>query len=402
MIPQENRAVPTDSPLPPGSILGVFGGGQLGRMFTQAAQRLGFRVHVYSPDAHSPAGCVADREFVGPMGDLERIEEFARTVDVATLEFENLPTKSIAAAEKIIPVRPGSHVLHTTQHRFREKSFLRNAGVPVGDFAPVQSLESLVAAVEQLGLPAVLKTSELGYDGKGQVVLRDKSELEAAWEKLGPNDCLLEAFVPFQREVSMLVARGLDGETVLYGPIENCHANHILDTSVLPAPATSPATAAQAADIATTVVQQLDAIGIICVELFELPSGELLVNEIAPRPHNSGHLTIEGCRTSQFEQQVRAITGLPLGSPESVAPAAMANLLGDLWFGENDQQHQPNWAASLASGSVLHLYGKSDPRRGRKMGHLTALGQSPESARQRVVEGRASLQTGSVEASACS
>ncbi|MEN0112025.1 MAG: ATP-grasp domain-containing protein, partial [Planctomycetota bacterium] len=227
-------------------------------------------------------------------------------------------------------------------------------------------------------------------------ILRGADELEAAWRAIGPGDCLLEAFVPFVREVSMLVARGSDGATALYGPIENEHADHILDVSVLPAPGTSDATAAEATRIATRVAAGLDAVGLVCVELFELPDGKLLVNEIAPRPHNSGHLTIEGCRTSQFEQQVRALCGLPLGASESVAPAAMANLLGDLWFaGEGEagsgEARTPNWAAALAAGGSLHLYGKEAPRVGRKMGHLTAVGETSEAAREAARAARAAL-----------
>lgn len=381
------------APLPPGATLGVFGGGQLGRMFTQAAHRMGYRVHVFSPEGDSPAGRVADREFVGQMDDHRLVTEFAQSIDAATLEFENVPTDAIAAAEAIVPVRPGSHVLRTTQHRFREKTFLREAGVPVGDFARVRSLAELREAAAQTGLPAVLKTSELGYDGKGQRLVRDESGLEAAWDDLAPNECVLEAFVPFMREVSVLVARGVNGSTVHYGPIENDHANHILDTSTLPAPNTSAEVATEAARIATTVAERLDAVGLICVELFQLADGTLLVNEIAPRPHNSGHLTIEGCRTSQFEQQVRAVAGLPLGSPASIAPAAMANLLGDLWLDESDTQSEPDWPAALSHGASLHLYGKDVAKRGRKMGHLTTLADSPEAAREQAVAARAALTT---------
>ncbi|MEO0529232.1 MAG: ATP-grasp domain-containing protein [Planctomycetota bacterium] len=264
----------------------------------------------------------------------------------------------------------------------REKTFLVEAGVPVGPFAPVNSLDELHAAVETIGLPAVLKTAQMGYDGKGQRVLREASDLDTAWAAIGPGECILEAFIDFTREVSMLVARGVDGEMVLYGPIENEHANHILDVSVLPAPETTQEVAAEAARIATAVAEHLDAVGLICIELFQKADGSLLVNEIAPRPHNSGHLTIEGCRTSQFEQQVRAVAGLPLGSPESVAPAAMANLLGDLWFDAEGTPREPNWPAALAAGASLHLYGKESARPGRKMGHLTVLSDSHNAARQ--------------------
>lgn len=383
---------PIAGPLQPGATLGVFGGGQLGRMFTHAAQRMGYRVHVFTPHRGSPAGVVADHEHVGLFSDQRSVASFALSVDAATLEFENVPTESIAVAERHTPVRPGSHVLHTTQHRLREKTFLAESGVPVGPFAAVNSLDELRSGVEKLGLPAVLKTAQMGYDGKGQRVLRDESELVDAWAAIGPGDCILEAFIDFTREVSMLVSRGVDGRTVLYGPIENEHADHILDVSVLPAPETSPAVATEAARIATLVADQIDLVGLLCVELFERADGSLLVNELAPRPHNSGHLTIEGCRTSQFEQQVRAVAGLPLGSSDSVAPAAMANLLGDLWFAADGTPREPNWAAGLDAGASLHLYGKESPRPGRKMGHLTVLGDTPEGVRQQARAARAALQ----------
>lgn len=382
----------TDSPpILPGATLGVFGGGQLGRMFVHAAQRMGYRVHVYSTHQGSPAGRAADKEYVGRLGDLRSVASFALSVDAATLEFENVPTESIKTAERHTPVRPGSHVLHATQHRVREKDFLTTAGVPVGPYRAVNSLEDLRAAAETLGLPAVLKTAQMGYDGKGQRVLQPGDDLAAAWAAIGPGECILEAFVEFTREVSMLVARSPTGERVLYGPIENDHANHILDVSVLPAPDTSAATARQAAQIATAVAERLDAIGLICIEMFQRPDGELLVNEIAPRPHNSGHLTIEGCRTSQFEQQVRAICGLPLGSSESLRPAAMANLLGDHWFAADGSPREPEWLAALRAGAYIHLYGKDSARPGRKMGHLTALADTPETARQVVRAARGAI-----------
>jgi len=359
----------------------VFGGGQLGRMFVHAAQRMGYRVRVYSSHAGSPAGRVADEEHVGPLTDLRSVAAFAQSVAAATLEFENVPTESVAAAERLAPVRPGSHVLHKTQHRVREKTFLAEIGAPVGPFAPVGSLAELRDAAARIGLPAVLKTAQMGYDGKGQRVLRDTAELDAAWEALGPGDCVLEAFVDFTREVSMLVARGVDGDVRLYGPIENDHANHILDVSVLPAPQTSAETAREAERIATLVATRLDSVGLICVEMFQRADGALLVNEIAPRPHNSGHLTIDTFVSCQFEQQVRAVCGLPLGSAEPLTGgAAMANLLGDLW-----SAGEPRWDRLLAEQAVkLHLYGKAAARPGRKMGHLTAGGPSGAAAAEKV------------------
>ncbi len=381
-------------PIVPGATLGVFGGGQLGRMFVQAAQRLGYRVHVFSSHRDSPAGQVADFEHIGSLNDLRSVASFALSVEASTLEFENVPTEAIKVAEEHSPVRPGSHVLHTTQHRLREKNFLANAGVPVGPYAEVKSSEDLHKAVKTIGLPAVLKTAQMGYDGKGQAVLREESKLEEAWQKLGPGDCILEAFVPFVREVSMLVARGIDGNSVLYGPIANEHKNHILDVSLLPAPVLHPNAVAEAGRIATDVADALDAVGLICIELFECAEGELLVNEIAPRPHNSGHLTIEACQTSQFEQQVRAICGLPLGPTEPIASAAMANLLGDHLLKDPNSETEsncPHWFESLEHGVALHLYGKESVRLGRKMGHLTALADSVDSAREKVLAARDAL-----------
>lgn len=409
----------------PGATLGVFGGGQLGRMFTQAAQRLGYRVHVFSSSRDSPAGTVADHEHVGLLSDLRSVASFALGVDVATLEFENVPTESISVAEQHTPVRPGSSVLHTTQHRLREKNFLKGAGIPVGPYASVESLEDLQQAAKTIGLPAVLKTAQMGYDGKGQRLLRESSELAEAWSTLGPGDCILEAFVPFTRELSVLVARGIHGESVQYGPIENSHENHILDVSLMPAPLTHESVPNKAIAIAKQVADALDAVGLICIELFECADGELLVNEIAPRPHNSGHLTIEACPTSQFEQQVRAITGLPLGPIDQARPAAMANLLGDHLSGrkalavnqalsENQAEpaeavlaqtegvqaddvagkefsQSPDWASALSYGANLHLYGKESPRTGRKMGHLTALAETMEEAQKCVLAAREAL-----------
>lgn len=379
---------PTPSVIAPGAALGVFGGGQLGRMFAHAAQRMGYRVHVFTDRQDSPAGHAAEHEVVAPFNDLERVEAFAERVDAVSLEFENVPTKALDAAARHARVHPSADVLSATQHRVLEKQFLQQAGAPVGPFVAVDSLDSLRSAVEEIGLPSVLKTARMGYDGKGQKVLKDQDDLEAAWSELGGGECILEAFVEFTREVSVLVARGLDGATAVYGPIENHHENHILDLSLFPAPETNPSIPVEAERIGRLVAQQLEAVGLICVELFETADGRLLVNEIAPRPHNSGHLTIEACRTSQFEQQVRALCGLPLGDACPLRPAAMANLLGDLWEGG-----EPDWNAALAHGVSLHLYGKKEAKRGRKMGHLTALGDTIEEAKQRVLGARTALKT---------
>jgi 5-(carboxyamino)imidazole ribonucleotide synthase len=297
-----------------------------------------------------------------------------------------VPAATTAACERFAPVRPGGNVLHTTQNRLREKSFLKSAGIPVTPFWPVRSHEELAAAVRQSGLPAVLKTADWGYDGKGQIKLNSLADLDDAWTSLGAGEAIVEAFIDFQCEVSVVAARGQDGSLVTYGPVHNVHQNHILDTTRALA-GVSPAVAQRAVDIAREILERLEVVGVLCVEFFVDRRDQLMVNELAPRPHNSGHYTIDACTTCQFEQQVRAICGLPLGSPRQHRPAAMANLLGDRW-----QAGPPNWSAALASGDVkLHLYGKTEPRRGRKMGHLTALGDSADEALARALAARNAL-----------
>jgi 5-(carboxyamino)imidazole ribonucleotide synthase len=370
----------------PGSVVGVLGSGQLGRMFAIAARRMGYRVHTLSPDYDTPTGQVADREIQAAYDDLDAVREFARGVAVVTFEFENVAAGATEAAAEHAPVRPAGSVLHTTQNRLREKAFLAGAGFPVTPFAPVRSLEDLSAALAALGTPAVLKTAGWGYDGKGQVKIASLEDAPAAWEAVGGQESVLEAFVDFEREVSVVAARGLDGSFAHFGVIENRHSRHILDVSIAPA-AVSPRVALDAVEIACGILEGLSVVGVLCVEMFLTRDGRLLVNELAPRPHNSGHLTFDACVTSQFEQQLRAITGLALGSTELLRPAAMANLLGDLWH-----NGEPNWAAACRHPDVkLHLYGKADARPGRKMGHLTALARTPEEALERVVAARAAL-----------
>lgn len=370
----------------PGSTLGVLGSGQLGRMFAIAARRLGYRVHVLSPDADTPTGQVADVEFKADYHDLEAVASFAKGVRVVTFEFENVPAETTEVASKYAPVRPGGHVLHTTQHRLREKSTLREAGLPVTPFAAVRSIEELHTALETLGCPAVLKTAAWGYDGKGQTVIRDIPSAEAGWHDLQTDEAILEAFIDFDRELSVVAARGADGEFVTYGPMENRHENHILDLSLCPA--NLPEQVKQNAfEITRAVFEKLDVVGVLCVEFFLTQDHRLLINELAPRPHNSGHLTVDAHATCQFEQQVRAVCGLPLGSAEQLRPAVMANLLGDLWNGGD-----PNWRATLAHQNVkLHLYGKHAARPGRKMGHLTALSASTDEALADVTAARLAL-----------
>jgi 5-(carboxyamino)imidazole ribonucleotide synthase len=370
----------------PGAALGVLGSGQLGRMFAIAARRLGYRVHVLSPDGDTPTGQVADVEIKAAYDDLDVIACFAQSVSVVTFEFENIPAATTNACERYAPVRPGGNVLQVTQHRLREKTFLRDAGVPVTPFAAVRSREDLTAALQQLHAPAVLKTAAWGYDGKGQRLIKSHEDAAAAWESLDTSEAILEAFIPFVCEISVVAARGLDGNFVHYGPLRNEHHRHILDVSIVPA-GIDARIAAQAIEITRTVFEKLDVIGVLCVEFFLAADGQLLINELAPRPHNSGHLTIDAHVSCQFEQQVRAVCGLPLGSTELHRPAAMANLLGDVW-----QSGPPNWPAALALDEVkLHLYGKAEPRIGRKMGHLTALASTGELAAERVRQARENL-----------
>jgi 5-(carboxyamino)imidazole ribonucleotide synthase len=370
----------------PGSTIGVLGGGQLGRMFAMSARRLGYRVHTLAPEHDTPTGQIADVEVVASYDDVDRIREFARAVDVVTFEFENVSAAAAAAAESCAVVRPSGHALEIAQHRIREKTFLRDHGLPVTPFAPVRTEADVHAAVERIGRPAVLKTAALGYDGKGQVAIAAGGDALAAWDTVGRTEAIYEAFIDLECEISVVAARGLDGTIVHFVPFENVHRHHILDISMAPAHV-SPAIAAEAVAAAHGVLEALDYVGILCVEFFVSRGGRLLINELAPRPHNSGHLTFDACVTSQFEQQVRAVCGLSLGSTELLRPAAMANLLGDLWA-----EREPDWAAALALPDVkLHLYGKTTPKRGRKMGHLTALGPTAEAARRRVLEARAAL-----------
>lgn len=370
----------------PGGRLGVLGSGQLGRMFALAARRLGYRVVVYSPDQDSPTGQVADTEFTARYDDLERVKAFARTVDVVTFEFENVPFATAAACAQFAPVRPRGEVLHITQQRLREKTYLREQGFPVTPFARVTSLAELEAALDALGLPAVLKSADFGYDGKGQRKLLARADAPAAWSALGVQEAIVEGFVDFALEVSVVAARGLDGSFAAFDVFENAHAHHILDVTVCPA-RIDPKLAREALELARGILERLDVVGVLCVEMFVTKSGTLLVNELAPRPHNSGHLTFDASLTNQFEQQVRAVCGLPLGSPQLLRPAAMMNLLGDVW-----SNGEPNWAAALELPNVkLHLYGKSDPRPGRKMGHLTALADTVDEAERVVREARARL-----------
>lgn len=373
----------------PGATLGVLGSGQLGRMFAVAARRLGYRVHVLSPDDDTPTGQIADVEINASYDDLDAVAKFAQGVSVVTFEFENVPAATTEAADRFAPVRPHGKVLHATQNRLREKRFLASIGVPTTPFAEIRSLEELTSAVAKLGLPAVLKTADWGYDGKGQRMIRTADDVASAWNALETTEAILEAFVDYECELSVIGARGLDGQLALYGPMRNDHRNHILDVSYAPA-GLPERVANEAFEIARAILTKLEVVGVLCVEMFLARDGRLLVNELAPRPHNSGHLTIDAHVTCQFEQQVRAVCGLPLGSARQISPAAMVNLLGDVW-----QPGEPRWERACAFPEVkLHLYGKRDPRPGRKMGHLTALAATPEEAVSNALAARASLQSG--------
>ncbi|RLT11826.1 MAG: 5-(carboxyamino)imidazole ribonucleotide synthase [Planctomycetota bacterium] len=370
----------------PGATLGVLGSGQLGRMFAIAARRMGYRVHTLSPESDSPTGQVADLEITASYDDLDAVSAFAKRVSVVTFEFENVPSATAEIAARFAPVRPAGQVLHVTQHRLREKLYLGEHGFPVTPFRAVRSAEELQVAIRELGCPAVLKTAGWGYDGKGQAKIQSIDEAVPAWERLGTSEAILEGFVDFRLEVSVIGARGFDGEFTHFGLLENSHSNHILDVTVAPA-RVSARVAAEAEAIARGVLESLDVVGVLCVEMFLTHDDRLLINELAPRPHNSGHLTFDANVTSQFEQQVRAICGLPLGSTELLRPSAMANLLGDVW-----ENGEPRWAEALRLPEVkLHLYGKSSARAGRKMGHLTAMADSADEAERIVREARRRL-----------
>ena len=396
MVGSDQRKVIT-----PGATLGVMGGGQLGAMFAMAAKRMGYRVEAFSDVADCPAAYHCDRVHVGSYDDPAALVAMARSLDVLTFEFENVSAEPLRALAGVVPVRPAPEVLFTTQDRGREKAFLVREGFACAPHRLVRSREELHAAVAALGLPAVLKTAAFGYDGKGQRKLdvgAGPQEIDAAWDGLGgnvaaqrpaaPNDedpcvLVLEGWIDFECEISVVAARGLDGSTAVFAPTRNHHSHHILDISSVPA-GLPAAVLDSAREMAAAVLEKLDVVGVACVEFFVTRDGRVLVNEIAPRPHNSGHLTIAACETSQFEQQVRAICGLPLGSTRQLAPAAMANLLGDCWA-----NGEPDWAAALAvPGVSLLLYGKSEPRPGRKMGHLTALADSVDEAIASVTRAR--------------
>lgn len=366
-------SAPKGNFVPPGSTVGILGGGQLGRMFGIAARRMGYRVHAFEPNPDSPAGQISDLEINAPYADLAALEDFARGVEVVSFEFENIPLSAIEAAARICPVRPRGEVLHICQNREREKAFLRKHGFPHAPYAVVDGPDALSAALSEIGGPAVLKTADFGYDGKGQIKLEGGEDPAEVWTRFGGVRAVLEKWVPFRAELSVVCARSLDGSAVAFPVSENIHTRHILDLSLVPA-RFSEALCAEAAALAERIARTLDVVGLLAVEFFLTPEDELLVNELAPRPHNSGHFTFDACATSQFEQQLRAVCGLPLGSTELLTPAVMWNLLGDLW-----ENGEPDWRIILSEPRAkLHLYGKNEARPGRKMGHVCVLAPVPE------------------------
>lgn len=371
---------------PPGATIGMLGGGQLGRMFALAAHELGYRVVVFDRAANSPASQVAADSVVADFGDRSALERFAAQCDVVTLEWENIPTDSVACISQTTAVHPSADVLRAAQDRRIEKETLAGFGLPVTPFAVVDDLNDARRAAETLGYPLVLKTRRSGYDGKGQRQVQDADELVAAMEAFAGEALVAEQWITHQRELSVIVARSGRGEMTVYPLFENRHRHHILDLSICPPDDTS-ALADTAERIARTAAESLGLVGLLCVELFQTLDGQLLINEIAPRPHNSGHLTIEAAATSQFEQHLRAVCGLPLGATAVRRPAAMVNLLGDLW-----QNGVPDMERALAVPEAhLHLYGKAEARPGRKMGHITALGDTIDEAVERAESARAAI-----------
>ena len=350
--------------LPPGSTIGIIGGGQLGRMTAQAAARLGYRCHIFATQTDSPAEQVCGRATIGDYDDDAALDGFAAAVDVATFEFENIPAEAVRRVAAAKPVLPRPEILEITQDRLREKDFLRSIDVATAVYREISDVAALSRAMRDFGYPAVLKSVRMGYDGKGQVSIGPETRSEEAWQRMGGAIGILESFVDFSCEISVIVARGRNGAWATYPPVENQHVKHILDTTIAPARIAAE-TAMRAEAIARHIAEKLDLVGVLAVEMFVLPSGDVLVNELAPRPHNSGHWTIDACVTSQFEQLVRALCGLPLGSVANYCDAVMKNLLG---------RDVERWREVLADPlAKLHLYGKHEVQPGRKMGHVTRL-----------------------------
>jgi len=368
--------------LPGAATLGVLGGGQLGRMFVHAAQALGYRCVVLDPDASSPAGAVAQDHLKADYLDAAALEELARRCDAITTEFENVPARALEQLARTRVVAPGASAVAICQDRAREKAHFDASGVACAPYAVLRAPADLAAVPDAL-LPGILKTARLGYDGKGQRRVADRAQLAAAFDELGRVDCVLEQMLPLALELSVLVVRGAGGEVVTYPVQQNLHRDGILAVTEVPAPDVDAALQTQARRSAAAIAAGMGYVGVLCVEFFVLKDGRLVVNEMAPRPHNSGHYTMNACDLSQFEMQVRAMAGLPLREPRLHSPVVMLNLLGDLWFDAEGRERAPDWAGVLAlPGAELHLYGKAQARPGRKMGHLNVIGATAEEARE--------------------
>ncbi len=365
----------------PGGTIGILGSGQLGRMTIIAARRLGFKVHIYSPDADSPAGQICDRAWVGSFSDEAKLQEFAKSVQIVTFEFENIPASALEIVAGYCPVAPSTAVLKTAQHRIKEKLFLKKLGIPVADFLTAETRPELLKALASAPRPCVLKSAMSGYDGKGQWKIDLETNMNALAETVPDVEYVIEQFVALDKEISVIIARSESGEMKSWQPFENIHHRHILDTTLFPA-RISEELKRTAQIYAEKIAEALELVGLLCVEFFVTKDGALLVNELAPRPHNSGHITIECAATSQFEQLLRAISGMPLGETNLRSPGVMCNLLGDLW-----ESGEPDWELlEKTAGVSLHLYGKKEAKIGRKMGHFTVQGSSADEALRRVAE----------------
>ena len=359
-----SKTVSSTDIIAPGSVIGIIGGGQLGRMTALAAANLGYACHIFCPEAQSPAMLVSSASTIAAYSDAVAINAFAKAVDVVTFEFENIPHETVQLIEDHVPVRPGWRALHVSQNRLREKEFLNQNGAPTAPYRKVESAAGLDAALKEIGRPAVLKTAAMGYDGKGQVKIDESMSAAEAWAMMGSDLGILEGFVDFSAEISVVIARKADGTWAAFDPVENRHAHHILDLTLAPA-LLSESLSTKAVDLARKIAEALDYVGVLAVEMFLTKGDEILVNEIAPRPHNSGHWTMDACATSQFEQLVRAVCNLPLGSPARHHDAVMKNLIGE---------DVEKWREALACENAhLHLYAKREARAGRKMGHINYL-----------------------------
>lgn len=366
--------VSTSSPILPGDWLGMIGGGQLGRMFCHSAQSMGYKVAVLDPDEHSPAGAVADMYIRAGYEDSDGLARLAARCKAITTEFENVPARSLAILAESSSVSPSADAVAIVQDRIREKAFIAGTGVPVAPHAAIRNVDDLRSAPGEL-FPGILKIARLGYDGKGQARVKTLEEALAAFQDFKQAECVLEAMLPLDSELSVVMARGMDGQTVVFPSARNEHRDGILAVSTVDAISAATPQAVKAAEAAVAIAQALNYVGVLCVEFFILRDGSLVANEIAPRPHNSGHYTMNACVSSQFEQQARAMAGMPLGNAGCPMSAIMLNVLGDIWFdGPGGEKREPDWQGVLkVPGAKLHLYGKAEARRGRKMGHVNVV-----------------------------